>query len=228
MSKKVYHWLYEHRFEIFLTVQLSLLFGSLVIPLNFYERAVTPILYLLAILSGILIISKCKTLMWICIVLFAISLFIFGHDMIIYEQKVDGYILIRLLVYFILNIIVTLNIIKQVWQEDKVDRKVILGLISGYIALGFLGFFLFMSIDLTHQGAFTGNLIQNGNFKLHTESLLYYSFITLLTIGYGEIVPAIPIAQKAAILIGLIGQFYIAIITAVIVTKYIKHSIMSE
>ncbi|NAS32027.1 hypothetical protein GTQ40_13660 [Flavobacteriaceae bacterium R38] len=56
------------------------------------------------------------------------------------------------------------------------------------------------------------------------DSLIYYSYITLLTIGYGEIVPVTPVAQKAAILVGLIGQFYIVIITAVVVEKYIKHS----
>ncbi|MEM6816304.1 MAG: ion channel, partial [Bacteroidota bacterium] len=60
--------------------------------------------------------------------------------------------------------------------------------------------------------------------NLFSEAILYYSYITLLTIGYGEIVPAIPIAQKAAILVGLVGQFYLVIITAVVVEKYIAHS----
>ena len=56
------------------------------------------------------------------------------------------------------------------------------------------------------------------------DSLLYYSYITLLTIGYGEIFPISPVAQKAAILIGLVGQFYFVIITAVVVEKYIRNS----
>ena len=65
-----------------------------------------------------------------------------------------------------------------------------------------------MSIELMNPGAFTGALLEfDQNFELRADSMLYYSFITLLTIGYGEIVPVIPIAQKAAILVGLIGQF---------------------
>jgi len=46
----------------------------------------------------------------------------------------------------------------------------------------------------------------------------------MLTIGYGDIVPVTPIAQKAAVLIGLVGQFYTVIVTAVVVEKYIRHS----
>lgn len=42
--------------------------------------------------------------------------------------------------------------------------------------------------------------------------------------GYGEITPATEIAQKAAILTGLMGQFYIVVLTAVVVEKYIAHS----
>jgi hypothetical protein len=42
-----------------------------------------------------------------------------------------------------------------------------------------------------------------------------------LTIGYGEIVPATPVAQKAAILTGLMGQFYLVIVTAIVVGKYL-------
>ena len=59
---------------------------------------------------------------------------------------------------------------------------------------------------------------------LFSEALLYYAYITLLTIGYGEIIPAIPIAQKAAMLVGLMGQFYLVILTAGVVEKYIRHS----
>ena len=53
---------------------------------------------------------------------------------------------------------------------------------------------------------------------------MYYSYITLMTIGYGDILPITPIAQKAAIFIGLIGQFYLVVLTAIVVGKYINQS----
>jgi voltage-gated potassium channel len=43
-----------------------------------------------------------------------------------------------------------------------------------------------------------------------------------MTIGYGDISPITPIAQKATIFIGLIGQFYLVVLTAIVVGKYIN------
>ena len=54
------------------------------------------------------------------------------------------------------------------------------------------------------------------------DGLLYYSYITLSTIGYGDVLPVNAIAQKAAILIGFMGQFYLAIVSAIVVGKYIN------
>ncbi|WP_101449582.1 ion channel [Aquimarina sp. MAR_2010_214] len=51
---------------------------------------------------------------------------------------------------------------------------------------------------------------------------MYYSYITLMTIGYGEIIPVTSLSQKAAILVGMMGQFYLVILTAIVVGKYIN------
>ena len=45
-----------------------------------------------------------------------------------------------------------------------------------------------------------------------------------MTIGYGEITPVTLLAQKATILIGLLGQFYLVIITAIIVGKFLTQN----
>ncbi|MEM9647199.1 MAG: ion channel [Bacteroidota bacterium] len=215
--------MYKLRFEIFLLTQLAILFGSLFFPIEFYEFVLLPIFYLISILAGILMISKHKKLTWFFIAIFLVSAFFFGSSMIM-RQESRSDVFIRLTIYFIFHIVVTWNIIHQVWQAKFVNRKVIVGLMSGYVSLGFLAFFLFMSIELTFPGAFQGALLENQSFEIKSEAILYYSYITLLTIGYGEIIPAIPIAQKAAILVGLAGQFYLVIVTAVVVEKYIRHS----
>lgn len=215
---------YSYRFEIFLMTQLVILFGSLFFPAEFYEFILLPLFYMISIAAGILMISKNKKLMWFFATLFAISVFFFGFEMISRRQSTEN-ILIRFSIYFIFYITVTWNMIKQVWQAKRVTKNVIMGLMSGYISLGFLAFFLFMSIELTHPaGAFSGIMMETNDIALKSEGVLYYAFITLLTIGYGEIIPTIPVAQKAAVLVGLIGQFYLVIITAVVVEKYIKHS----
>jgi len=215
--------LYKYRFETFLTSQLFILFGSLFFPQDFYEHTLLPILYLTSIAAGILMISKWKKLMWLFVGLFVITALIFSSDAILKFQNTKT-LLIRLSIYFIFYFFVTWNIIQQVWRAKKVTKNVIIGLISGYVSLGFLAFFLFMSIELITPNSFQIGLINSNEIQAKPDNILYYAYITLLTIGYGEIIPTTAIAQKSAILVGLIGQFYMVIITAVVIEKYIRHS----
>ncbi|OSY88563.1 hypothetical protein WH52_07405 [Tenacibaculum holothuriorum] len=219
--------LYKHRFEIFLSTQLLVLFGSLLFPLQYFENVMMPIFLLLNITSGILMVSKNKVV-WLILSFFFLAFGFFGLDMLT-KRDTEDYMWVRLFIYFFFYIVVTWHIIKQVWAEKQVDKKVILGLMSGYISLGFLAFFLFLTIELWSPGSFAGTLLDPEQaFNIRMDSLMYYAYITLLTIGYGEIVPITPMAQKAAILIGLVGQFYIAIITAVVIEKYIRHTVSKK
>lgn len=217
--------LYKHRFEIFLATQVIILFGSLLFPAQFFETVLTPVLFLINTATGILLVSKKKKLMWFLIVLFTISLIVFGSDMLKKDTGFEENFLIRLAVYFIFYVLVTYQIILQIWKAKKVNNTVVIGLMCGYISLGFLAFFLFTTIELLEPGSFVGAQIDSQNVVMRLDSIMYYAYITLMTIGYGEIVPATSVAQKAAILTGLIGQFYLVIITAIVVGKYLKHSL---
>ncbi|MFP2997548.1 ion channel [Spongiivirga sp. MCCC 1A20706] len=130
---------------------------------------------------------------------------------------------IQMATFFVFHVAVAFAIIKQVWESAFVDKNIIFGLISGYISLGLIGFFIGLSIEMAYPGSFSGLYINGMGPEVLTERMLYYSYITLLTIGYGDILPVTLLAQKAAILIGLMGQFYLVIITAVVLEKYIRH-----
>lgn len=216
--------LYKHRFEIFFASQLFILFGSLLFPNEFFENVLTPILFLVNTMAGILLISKKKKLMWFLILLFSISLFVFGTSMMQKTDEFQEFFLIRLSVYFIFYVLVTYQIIKQIWKAKKVNNTVVIGLMCGYISLGFIAFFLFTTIELLEPNSFNGLVNNSSNVTARLDSIMYYSYITLMTIGYGDIVPATPLAQKASILTGLIGQFYLVVITAIVVGKYIQQS----
>ncbi len=222
--KELHKVLYEHRFEAFFFSLLAILFGSLLFPVQFFQEKLMPLLFLINIAAGILLISKKKKLLWFFTSLFLGLLFVFGMSMI-QNKATDSYMYIRLSFYFLFYTTVTIAIIKQVWNSKKVNKNVIIGLMSGYISLGLIAFFLFLSVEINEPGSFGGILLDVSSLDAKVDSLLYYAYITLLTIGYGEIIPLTPIAQKASILTGLMGQFYIVIITAVVVEKYIRHSV---
>ncbi len=215
--------LYAYRFELFFFTQLLILFGSLLIPSALFEERIAPIGFLLNLIAGIILIRNQKELFWFFLVLLVASSVIFGfaqaHDEMPLFAKYMQYG-----IYFAFYLAVTYEIIKQVWYSVRIDGKIIYGMISGFICLGLIGFFIYMGIELAHPDSFKGGLLQMQETQANTltEQLMYFSFITLMTIGYGDISPITPLAQKASILIGLIGQFYLVIITAVVVGKFIN------
>lgn len=175
------------------------------------------------ILAGILLISKKKKLMWFFVVILVLTSIIVGSDLIVTNNKsIFGFL--HLIAYFLFYIIVTLEIIKQVWNAKFVNKNVIFGLISGYISIGLIGFFIFFTIELMHPNSFSGLILTDVNSDAISDELMYFSYITLTTIGYGDILPVTALARKASILIGLLGQIYLVIITAIVVGKYINQS----
>jgi len=216
--------LYVHRFEFFFVSQLAVLFGSLIVPQAFFDEVLSPVLFLINLMAGILLISKRKIVMWFCVLLLVvvITAVLFGTDLVNNsDEKIFSYI--RIGSYFLFYTIVTYEIIKQVWLAVQINKNVILGLLSGYVSLGLIGFFICLSIEITTPGSFSfiqSNIINESESLV--ENLMYFSYVTLLTIGYGDVYPVTKLAHKTAILIGLMGQIYLVVITAIVVGKYIN------
>ncbi|WP_066630958.1 ion channel [Labilibacter marinus] len=212
--------LYKYRFEIFLVSQIAILFGSLVVTTNIFT-IVSPALFYLNILAGSIFIGNpkrgnIKIIVFVLVIVggvFAIASF---------NEEYTVYNYLKIIVLFLFHSVATFYMIRQIWWAKLVNKNVIVGLISGFISLGFIGFFICISIEILYPSSFSGISIVNETANTLTERLMYFSYITLMTIGYGDILPITLLAQKATILIGLIGQFYMVIITAIVVGKFIN------
>ena len=211
--------LFPIRMELLLLCQISLLFGSLIMPPMVFESIVSPALFIIMILIGIVFISKNKIFYRLFTILF-LGLLILSF--LKYYKLGDGKVneLLKMTFLFPFFIIVTYEIINQVWCAKIVNKTVILGLISGFISLGLLGALLYMSIEMVNPGSFSGISNIEGGMDVN-GNLMYFSYITLMAVGYGDILPLTMGAKKACILIGLLGQLYLVIIMAVVVAKYI-------
>lgn len=215
--------LYPYRFTIFLVSLLFILFGTLFIPSKLFVVFVNPLFFIVNILAGILLIWKKKKVKNLFVFLFFTIIFIYIlSSLLTIDEKSLTYI--RFGILFLFYSIVTYEIITQVWKSKKVTRGVIFGLMSGYISLGIVGFFICMSVEIIEPDSFSGLVSQQLNNEGNGDDLMYFSFITLLTIGYGDILPVSQLARNASVIIGLLGQFYLVIVTAVVVEKYIRHS----
>jgi len=88
---------------------------------------------------------------------------------------------------------------------------------SIYVLLGITWFSIYCAIDTIYPGS----VMQGGAVLTNRESqLLYFSLVTLSTIGYGDIVPVNPEVRMLAALEGLVGVLYIAITVAILVSAF--------
>jgi len=113
------------------------------------------------------------------------------------------------------------RLVKAIMGNKKVDREIIMAAISIYLILGVLGALLAGIIDVVYPEAYTISTEGSG---LLWVNFLYYSFVTMTTLGYGDIVPIMEESKALSFMLAIIGQFYIAIIMAILVAKLISQS----
>jgi len=112
--------------------------------------------------------------------------------------------------------VVATALIYQVATSAEVTLGIILGAIDGYLLLGMMGAGAFSIVEISAPGSFNG-----AGAGLTHPDLVYFSFITMATVGYGDISPVAPVARSLAVLLAVAGQFYIAVLMALLVGKYI-------
>ena len=117
--------------------------------------------------------------------------------------------------YALFMILAILVLQKRIKTAKKVDNDIIKGSICIYLILGFLWTIFYSIIWRFDPSAFTGFTLDNANRKL-----LYFSFTTLTTLGYGDILPVSPPAMAFANLEAIFGQLYPAITIAKLVSLY--------
>jgi hypothetical protein len=107
----------------------------------------------------------------------------------------------------------TALVTRHVLREGPITFHRIRGAVAVYLLLGLTWANLYEMIEHLAPGAFRFPEAHSGPEDL-SATLAYYSFVTLTTIGYGEILPVHPVARSAAILEGLLGQLFPAILIA--------------
>ena len=108
-------------------------------------------------------------------------------------------------------------LLRYVFAREVMDADRLWGAASVYVLIGVLWSFLFAIVDRSQIGSFS---VRGGDGPLRLIDLVYFSFSTLTTTGFGDIVPVGSFAKMAATLEGIIGQLFIAILIAKLVGVY--------
>jgi hypothetical protein len=120
--------------------------------------------------------------------------------------------------FFVFYIMITINLFMQIRKLQVISADVIIGAFCGYMLIGLMGFFVFTIIEKFTPGSFSN--LMDGHKK---ESLYYFSYINLTTTGFGDIVPLTTYARKVSILFAMIGQFYMGVVIAILISKYLQN-----
>lgn len=175
------------------------------------------IVIILALITGINLIKFNQILLFIggtiggINMILTVLLFIFRESWLIKFSWNLG-----ILSFYILITGCVLILIKK---SKQITIDTILGAISGYFTLAIAWGMLFHLIEF----------LAPGSFKLPQEEIvrpdifIYFSQITITSVGYGDIIPVTPLARSAAALLGMLGQLYLAVLLGIIIGIYLSN-----
>ena len=115
----------------------------------------------------------------------------------------------------ILYFVAPAAIVRHLISRRVVDVQTILGAIAAYLLIGMFFAFAYHLVGSLQDGAFFG-ADGDGTF----DQDLFFSFVTMLTIGYGNLVPAGNPGQTLAVAEGLIGQLFLVVAVAKAVASW--------
>ena len=105
-------------------------------------------------------------------------------------------------------------------KQSHVDMALIYGALSVYLLIGIAFAWVYEAIYLVYPASFSGVTGQG----THSSTLDYFSFVTLTTLGYGDISPNNQLAGSLATLEAIIGQVYLTVLVARLVGMQISQS----
>ena len=124
----------------------------------------------------------------------------------------------------------TLSILSAVVHDAIVTIETIKGAVCVYLLIGLAWVYVFALIDMGFPGSFkidpTSETLAVGHLLVRRQlpRLLYFSYATLTTLGYGDIVPLRGPAQTACYLEAIVGQMYLTVLVARLVGMHITHA----
>jgi hypothetical protein len=130
-------------------------------------------------------------------------------DLILHANSI---ITIIFLIYIIVVSIIRISKSKQVRSLE------FLRAVNIYFLIGISGGIIFRTLYTINPSSI--NVVDNN--ILNSTDLLYFSFETITTLGYGDITPGSPLSKTVAIFLSFSGQLYLTMIIALLMGKFLK------
>lgn len=180
------------------------------------------ILFSLILISGIYAICEKKLVLIIGLL---IALPTLAAQWSLYFLKIPSLELVHRILSAVFFAYILIIMISYLFKEKNVTVEVITTAISVYFLIGLTWAFVFSLLEIVHPGSF---ILSSQNQVKNIDQLIYYSFVTLTTIGYGDITALTSPAGSLSALEAMMGQIYLAVLVARLVGMYIFQSTKTE
>ncbi len=135
------------------------------------------------------------------------------HPLLYFFDSILGIIFIGYIIVLIL---------KHIFRQEDITLETIYGAIVVYIFIGLIWVLLYKIVEIIHPNSFSLATVLAADSK---KNLYYFSFVTLTTLGYGDITPVSFPAKSIAMLEAIVGQMYIAVLIARLVGIHIAQNL---
>jgi len=206
-----------------------ILLASLILIIFFYPALSTQrvlirdLIFTAIILSGAYSLDFAKKTRTILIVSGAITIVLAWLDYLFVSDRLQ---IVSFLSFFCFNLFITVFMVRHIASSQKVTPTIILNSINGYLLIGVLGAVLLSMAQLLQLiifGSDSGAINFSGATAAGLHDYLYFSFVTLTTLGYGDVTPVSAFAKSLTIIIAISGQLYLTILIAILVGKYLSN-----
>ncbi len=207
--------LFNNRFVFLLVAILALIIGGPFLDAIFHYRIIPDMLLTIIFVAAIFAISKKRKHIFISLGL-AIPMF---AGIWAYHWSKSLHILMVGEIFGALFVGFTIScLIKFIINEKEVSKEVIYAAIIIYLLAAIMWAFGYLTLEFLYPGSFSYPEDPAEVFY----NFLYFSYVTITTLGYGDILPLTPKASSLAILEAVSGQIYLVVIVSWLVGMHVS------
>ena len=125
----------------------------------------------------------------------------------------DTVVGVMVLVVAAMQFLTVLAILSRIALHDRVRLQTVMGGIAAYAMLAFAMAAVYRGVDLLLAEPLLDGVVAQGDYQ-------YFSFVTLTTLGYGDIVPATDVGKRLVVIEGFAGQVFLVTLVARLVSLW--------
>lgn len=208
----------KHKFSLLLAALILLVMCYPSAEGHYLEAAIVFALGFFTLIGGLWSVADRRRTLVIGILL-GVPCLLFGSTTLIQDHLFTFHpvsSLFTIAFYIYINV----HLINAVLRAPRVTSDIIAGAIAVYLLLGITWAGFYSAVDSFIPGSFDVTEPLDPNTALKRPDFIYFSFITISTLGYGDIIPVKPLARSVAFLEAMTGVIYIAVFVGRIVSLH--------